>query len=377
MIGQTAAIAPADKTLYALRDVTATVESIPLITASILSKKLAEGIDALVMDVKVGRGAFMKTMPDARALATSLVAVGTANGLKTEALITAMEHPLGRAVGNSLEVIEMHRNAERKRAERPGNAFGRARRPHDPAWRAWRTTDAASRAENSPRPRFRRRPGKIPCDGRASKRAITAIVDDYSRLPAAPHRHVVKADRHGFVADLHAEWIGHGAMILGAGRHHAEDSVDHAVGVYIHAPVGTQVGPGDDILEIHYRDEGKLHSAALVYESPADRERPPPAEPLIHETITANSTATCSRIRQNSGSSISRNPNSGEFGYKRVVIRKEIMSEMLDTRLWEAAKAGTRTCPCALFQLQGRGRAGDERRRNRSAAATSRTPPMG
>src|SRR5438105_2252866 len=106
MIGQTTDIAPADKKLYALRDVTATVESIPLITASILSKKLAEGISGLVMDVKCGRGAFMKTRADAKALAESLVRVGTANGLPTEALITAMDTPLGRYVGNSLEVIE-------------------------------------------------------------------------------------------------------------------------------------------------------------------------------------------------------------------------------------------------------------------------------
>ncbi|MCE9530408.1 MAG: thymidine phosphorylase [Planctomycetes bacterium] len=285
LIGQTAAVAPADKKLYALRDVTATVESIPLITASILSKKLAEGIDALVMDVKVGRGAFMKTLPDARALAKSIVSVGAANGLKTEALITAMEHPLGRAIGNSLEIIECIETLK-------GNG------PRDletlSVTLAARMIRLAGLAADDQEAERKIRDALTSGAGLEKFRAIIEqqrgdprVIDDYSRLPSVSHRHYLKAERNGYVADLNAELLGHGAMVLGAGRHQAEDQVDHAVGIIIHSPVGTRVTPGDDILEIHYRDDGKLQQAlhwlskAVRLESDA-----PAAMPLIHEILT-------------------------------------------------------------------------------------------
>ncbi len=284
MIGQTSAVAPADKKLYALRDVTATVESVPLITASILSKKLAEGIDGLVMDVKVGRGAFMKTLPDAKALAESLVSVGTANGLKTEALITAMENPLGRAVGNSLEVIEC---VETLKGKGPKDLETLS------VILAARMIRLAGLAKSDAQAEGMSRKALVSGAGLEKFREIVTeqggdprVIDDYTRLPKAPNRHVIKADRRGFVADLHAHWIGHGAMILGAGRHHADDQVDHAVGVMVHSPVGTEVTPGDDILEIHYRDAHKLEHAlpwftkALRIGSVAG-----PEIPQIHTTI--------------------------------------------------------------------------------------------
>jgi pyrimidine-nucleoside phosphorylase len=288
LIGQTASVAPADKKLYALRDVTATVESIPLITASILSKKLAEGIDALVMDVKAGRGAFMKTLPEARALAQSLVGVGRANGLRVEALITTMENPLGRAVGNSLEVIEC---IETLKGDGPDDLEALSVELTARMIRLGGLAPTTREAEAKARAALTSGAGLEKLQAIiAQQGGDPRIIDDYTRLPSAPQRRTIKADRAGFVVDLHAEWIGHAAMLLGAGRQRAEDKVDHAVGVYVHAPVGVDVRPGDDILEVHYRDETSLE-LALPWLTKALRidERPPRPLRLIHETLTETS----------------------------------------------------------------------------------------
>src|SRR4051812_13015896 len=200
MIGQTSEIAPADKKLYALRDVTGTVESIPLISASIMSKKIAEGIDALVLDVKTGSGAFMKTAADSRRLAEMLVAIGNASGVKTEAVITEMEAPLGFAVGNALEVIEcldILKGKERgdlvdvsielivRMLLLAGVASDR-----DDAARQVRDAISSGRALE----RFRQM-----IEGQGGD---PRVVDDYSRMPAAPARHAVAAYRPGYLTRL-------------------------------------------------------------------------------------------------------------------------------------------------------------------------------
>ncbi|MCI0456069.1 MAG: thymidine phosphorylase [Gemmataceae bacterium] len=284
LIGQTREIAPADRKLYALRDVTATVESIPLITASILSKKVAEGINALVMDVKCGRGAFMKTPVDARRLAESLVRTGNANGVKTTALVTAMDVPLGRAVGNSLEMIESLETLKGKGpadleglsvalAARMVHAGGRAVSLED-AERQVRAALTSGRGLEKVRQIVERQGG----DPR--------VIDDYSRLYLAPQQTLVRAERPGYVVHLDAELIGRASMLLGAGRDRAEDPIDHAVGVIVQAACGEQVRAGDAVLEVHHRGEARLPAALeLLRRGVVIGDAPPPEQPQILETM--------------------------------------------------------------------------------------------
>ncbi len=278
MIGQTADIAPADKKLYALRDVTGTVESVPLITASILSKKIAEGISGLVMDVKAGRGAFMKTRADATVLAESLVRVGTANGLKVRAVLTPMDAPLGRYVGNSLEVIE---SIETLKGNGPADltelSVLLAARMVELAGLAADAADAerkvrAALATGAGLEVFRKCVEQQGGDPR--------VIDDYQRLPTAPRTTLLAAPRGGYVTELDAEKIGVSSMLLGAGRRRAEDGVDHAVGVVLRAAVGESVRPGDPVFEVHYRDTADLAAAIpLLTAALTVADAPPPSAP--------------------------------------------------------------------------------------------------
>ena len=284
MIGQTAAIAPADKKLYAMRDVTGTVESIPLISASIMSKKIAEGIDALVLDVKTGSGAFMKTLAASRQLAESLVSIGVAAGVRTEAIITAMDAPLGCAVGNALEVAEC---IDVLKGSGPADLVDvsvelTARMlvlggvAADRPTARQRVQTAIGRGEGLER--FRR---IIETQGGDPR-----VVDDASRLPAAPHRHVYKAARAGFVTALDAGLVGRASVMLGAGRDRAEDPVDPAVGIVLLAKPGQQVSAGDGVLELHYRDRTRLDQAlALAERALVIAAVPPPPAPLVVDEV--------------------------------------------------------------------------------------------
>jgi pyrimidine-nucleoside phosphorylase len=262
LIGQTKEIAPADKRLYALRDVTGTVESIPLISASIMSKKIAEGIDALVLDVKTGSGAFMKTEADSRRLAESLVAIGNASGVKTEAVITAMETPLGLAVGNALEVIEC---LDVMKGKGPSDLIDVS---VDLSARMLVLGKVAADLADG-----RRRVRESIASGAALEKfrqiveaqgGDPRVVDDYGRLPGVPGREVVQADRSGYLTRLDAELVGRASVSLGAGRDRVEDPVDPAVGIMIKAKPGDQLRPGDPILELHYRDRARLDAARAL-----------------------------------------------------------------------------------------------------------------
>jgi pyrimidine-nucleoside phosphorylase len=248
MIGQTGALAPADKRIYALRDVTATVEAIPLIVASILSKKLAEGIDALVLDVKVGRGAFMKTHERARELAEALVSVGRAGGKRVSALLTDMAAPLGRAVGNAIETREAIDVLRGEGADdlvectlALGDEMLRVAGVANPRPALEKAIESGAAAE-------------IFEKMIAAQKGDPGVVADPSRLPAAPHVVEVLADVTGVVTAIDALEVGLTAVTMGAGRTRADQPVDHAVGIELCCARGEEVEAGQPLAMLHVRD---------------------------------------------------------------------------------------------------------------------------
>jgi pyrimidine-nucleoside phosphorylase len=286
LIGQTPEIAPADKKLYALRDVTATVESPYLITASIMSKKMAEGIDALVLDVKTGDGAFMKKQKDAEYLAELMVETGVRVGKKVVALITDMEQPLGRKIGNSLEVEECIEILDGK-----GPDDLRELCLELSAWMfvlggssksvaAGRALAAEMIASGRARDTFRevvRLQGGDP-----------RVIEDPSRLPHAKRRAQVDARRAGYVTAIHCEQVGVASMLLGGGREKKEDSVDPAVGLVLEKKIGDAVKAGENLCTVHYNLDARLIPAVrLLSESFEIGDQVPPAAPLVRKIIGA------------------------------------------------------------------------------------------
>ena len=284
VIGQSAEVAPADKKLYALRDVTGTIDNLSLISSSIMSKKLASGCDAILLDVKCGSGAFMKTEEDALALAELMVRIGSAAGVRTAAAITDMNQPLGYAVGNALEVREV---IETLKGRGPADIVeltmheagvmimlgGKARSAEEGRRMACEAVTCGA-ALAKLREMIQAQGG----DGR--------VVEEVSRRPADPLTAEVKADRSGFVTAIEAEKIGEASQRTGAGRAKKEDSIDPGAGIMLKAKVGDEVKAGDVLAEIYAADETK-GSAALEEARAAFTigDEPPVKQKLIRRTI--------------------------------------------------------------------------------------------
>ena len=269
------ALAPADRKLYALRDVTGTVESIPLIASSIMSKKIAEGSAALVLDVKVGSGAFMKTVEDARELARTMVDLGTAHGTRTVALLTDMSTPLGRTAGNALEVEE---SLEVLAGGGPPDVV--------------ELTLALAREMLTSAGLGRVDPADALRNGKAMdvwRRMIRAQGGDpEASLPTARERHVVSSPADGVLVRLDARAVGEAAWRLGAGRARKEDPVLAEAGVIMHAKPGEIVHAGDPLLELHTDDARRFERALTAVESAYTIGVDFATEPLIIERIAAD-----------------------------------------------------------------------------------------
>jgi pyrimidine-nucleoside phosphorylase len=284
-IGQTPEVAPADGKFYALRDATATVESIPLIASSIMAKKLAEGVDALVLDVKVGSGAFMKRQVDARRLAQVMVSIGRRVDKRVQALITDMSQPLGYAIGNALEVMEVSQTLQN------AGPTDLTRLSLELAARMiylgqiTKTLDEAREMAQS----------KL-LDGsgyRKFKEVIAAqggnpqVLDRFELLPNATGAREISTTRGGYVSAIDAELIGQASSMIGAGRNTKEDSVDPAVGVILEVKVGQKIEPGTILCRLYHTSDNNLEEAAeLVEDAFRIAQQPSEERDLILEVVS-------------------------------------------------------------------------------------------
>jgi pyrimidine-nucleoside phosphorylase len=285
LVGQTEQIVPADKKMYALRDVTGTVESPALICASIMSKKIAEGIDALVLDVKTGSGAFMKEESDAVHLAELMVDTGVRMGKRMVALITDMDQPLGRYVGNALEVMEcvevLHGG---------GPADVRDLSLELSAWMFYLGDKTPSVVEG------RKLAQQMIANGKAFEKfcELTALQDgnaeslrDTKKLPQARSHRDVRSRGVGYIQSINCEQIGIASLVLGGGREKKEDSIDPAVGIVLHKKVGDAISQNEPICTLYYNSEARLGEAESLIHSAyrIGNEKPAPPAKLIRRVI--------------------------------------------------------------------------------------------
>ena len=283
VIGQSENLAPADKLLYSLRDVTATVNSIPLISSSIMSKKIASGADAIVLDVKTGSGAFMKTEAEAKKLAETMVSIGNKVGRKTVAMITNMDQPLGNAIGNALEVKEAIETLQ-------GNG------PNDltelclelgshMVVLANKATTLAEAKERLTENLYNKKAINMFKTFIASQGGDGTIVDDVTLLPQAKYKIPVQAKKEGYITKIIANKIGTAAMMLGAGRQTKEDIIDLAVGIELHKKIGDSITEGENLFTIYANDSSVHHIAQIIENSIDISEQSIQAPPLLIETI--------------------------------------------------------------------------------------------
>ncbi len=285
IIGQTGNLVPADKKLYALRDVTVTVDNISLIASSIMSKKLASGSDAIVLDVKTGSGAFMKAKKDALALAKTMVDIGKGAGKKMTALVTDMNQPLGNAVGNALEVREAIEIVQGKHAgDLRTVSFSIASQllllselSTTPAEAMAQLEDAISTGKAA-----EKLTAMIEAQGGNPK-----VVEDINLLPKVQEKVIVKAPSAGYIFALNTEEIGMAAMLLGAGRAKKEDEIDKAVGIWMKKRLGEAVQQGEPLAEFHINDpKNKDEAIDRFTRAVTIAENPTQKEPLIYQIIT-------------------------------------------------------------------------------------------
>jgi len=288
VVGQTATLAPADQKLYHLRDVTATVHSIPLIASSIMSKKIASGADALVLDVKTGTGTFMEKLADAKLLAQAMVSIGKQVNKQTVAVISNMNQPLGKAIGNSLEVIEAIDTLKGKG-------------PKDVTELCLTLGSymvvLANKAKNTEEAR------RLLQESLQSGKALTyfkklikaqggddKVIDDYERLPQAKYTYELRAKKAGFVTAMNTEQLGVAAMMLGAGRKTVDAKIDLGVGIVLHKKIGDYVAKDESLLTIYSNDpsveqvkEKLLHNIII----PMEKGATDPSQSLIYDVITS------------------------------------------------------------------------------------------